>query len=205
MTKFWESGILTTLGIKKMTITLTPKIAVRQIVESHNRCMTISLGNRHMCILFPQTTRHPITGLALGTLKIITETTRERPARTLGETPERTPARTPAETPEGTLARTPARTPGRTLAETLVILVSYCLLRLVVNPRNLSASQGWRKRNKGLSQIQPVETKHAIYRPILEAKSLVCRTEEPYTITWWRCVRTSRAYSIQKSEQHQQG
>jgi hypothetical protein len=154
MKKFWESGILTTLGIKKMTITLTQKIAVRQIVESHNRCMTISLGNRHMCILFPQTTRHPITRLALGTLKIITETTREITARTLGETPERTPARTPAETPaetpEGTLARTPARTPGRTLAETLVILMSYFLLRLVMNPRNLSASQGWRKRNNGI-------------------------------------------------------
>jgi hypothetical protein len=130
MRKFWESGILTTFGIEKMTITLTQKIAVRQIVESHNRCMTISLGNRHMCIPFPQTTRHPTTGLALGTLKINTETTRETPARTLGETPE------------GTLARTPARTPGRTLAETLIILVIYLLLQRVVNPRNLSASQG---------------------------------------------------------------
>jgi hypothetical protein len=152
MKKFWESGILTTLGIKKMTITLMQKIAVRQIVESHNRCMTTSLGNRHMCIPFPQEMRHPITGLALGTLKIITEITREIPARTLGETPEgtlaETPARTPGETPEGTLARTPARIPGRTLAETLVISVSYFLLRLVVNKRNLSASQGWRKRNK---------------------------------------------------------
>jgi hypothetical protein len=147
MKKFWESGIMTTLGITKMTITLMRKMAVRRIVESHKRCMTTSLGNRHMCTLSSQTTRHPITGLTLGTLKIMTETTRDIPARTLGETPERTPARTPAETPEGTLARTPARTPGRTLAETLVILVSYFLLRLVVNPRNLSASQGWRKRN----------------------------------------------------------
>ena len=134
---------MTTLGITKMTITLMRKMAVRRIVESHKRCMTTSLGNRHMCTLPSQTTRHPITGLTLGTLKIITVTTRERPARTLGETPERTPARTPAET----LARTPARTPGRTLAETLVIWASYFLRKLVVNPRNLSASQGWRKRN----------------------------------------------------------